>query len=366
MALFLAHSALLLWASFAAVRSVVRPLLDRLLAAVLLSWANIVATSLLLSCLHHLGAPAWFFRVSLVLAVATWLVLRRVTPGYSPLLLTLLALSLAPVAYASVRIAHTYVPNNYDSLAYHLPRAMFYMGQNTLAHFDTGNPRQIYFPLNYNLLQLFALIYHPPLQCLNFINLAAWGIAGLAIYRVGRLTALSINAALIATWLALTSTQILAQATATTNDLPTGAGLLCALVFVLRWRLTRQTRDALLAGLAAGLTIGAKLTVIFFAPPAGLILLFIAWHHWRRGELRSFALGMRAWLLPALLACIFASPFALINLAEKGEWINQTYNFTLNRPFSVASAAQTTEAFLLQLFQSRSTASPTTCASHSS
>ncbi len=363
MALLLAHTIILLWVAHATARRLLRTRAERILATALLAWGNLVATSLLLSCLHRLGEPAWFFRTSLLLAGATWLLLRRVPPEPAPvaappaadgkpgqLLLAAFILTLLPIAWASVRIAATYVPNNYDSLAYHLPRAMYYMGQNTLAHFDTGNPRQIYFPLNYNLLQLAGLIYSPPLQCVNFINLAAWGIAGLAVYRLCRLCAFGANAALVATWLALTSTQVLAQATATTNDLPTGAGLLCVLVFALRWRQTRLTRDALLSGLAAGLTAGSKLTVIFFVPAAGLIALALAWQHWRRGEVRAYSQGVRVWLVPTLLAFALASPFALINLAEKHEWINKTYDFTLNRPFSFACAAQTAEAYLVQLF----------------
>lgn len=363
MALYLAHTIILLGASYAAARQLFRAELERLLTAGLLLWGNIVVTSLLLAGLHRLGEPAWFFRTSLGLALVTWWLMRKVAPEPpatptpsascskpSPLMLAAFILTLAPLAYAGIRIASTYVPNNYDTLAYHLPRAMYYLGQNNLAHFDTGNPRQIYFPLNYNLLQLSGLIYSPPLQVLNFFNLAAWGAAGLALYRLCRLCAFNANAALIATWLALTSTQVLAQATATTNDLPVAAGLLCTLVYALRWRESRLTRDALFAGLAAGLSAGSKLTVVFFGPPAGLIVLGLGWQHWRRGEARRFFTAVRSWLVPGLLAFALASPFALINLAEKGEWINKTYDFTLNRPFSWASVAQTSKAYLVQLF----------------
>ncbi|MDP2136957.1 MAG: hypothetical protein Q8J74_03805, partial [Candidatus Didemnitutus sp.] len=362
MVLLLAHTICLLGASGLAAGRVVRPGIERILATLLLAWGNIVVTSLLLASLSRLGEPAWFFRTSVLLAIFTWLVLRRLrlepvqaeTPKpheqFNPWLLGAFVLTLIPLVWASLRIAGTYVPNNYDSLTYHLPRTMFYLGQDSLAHFATGNPRQIFFPFNYNLLQLCALIYSPPLQFLNFINLTAWAGAGLAVYRLARQGACSVNSALIATWLALTSTQILAQATATTNDLPTAAGLLGALVFALRWRLTRLTRDALLGGLAAGLTAGSKLTIVFFGPVAGLILLTLAWQHWRRGDVRGFFTGIKAWLLPGLLAFALASPFALINLWEKGEWINKTYDFTLNRPFSLGCVVQTSEAYLVQLF----------------
>ncbi len=361
MALFLAHTAILLWACGATACRLLRSPLDRLLAAGVLFWANLIATSLVLSGFSRLGEPGWYLRTSLALALLTWLVLRRVAPEPvpapapeapgsrpGPRVLAVFFLTLLPIAYISVRIGSTYVPNNYDSLAYHLSRAAYYLGQNNLAHFDTGNPRQIFFPFNFNLLQSFVLLYGPPFQTLNFINLAAWVAAGVAVHRLCRLSGLSAKAALVAAWLALTATQVLAQATATTNDLPTGAGLLCALVFGLRWREYRLTRDALLAGLAAGLTGGAKLTVIFFGPAAGLLVAVIFWQHARRRELPQFFRGVRAWILPAVLAGIFAAPFALINLAETGQWMNQTYNYTLNRPFSIASVFQTSEAFLLQ------------------
>lgn len=361
MVLFLAHTIILLGVAHATARRLLPAGAERILATALLAWGNLVATCLLLSGLHRLGEPAWFLGTSIALALAAWLALRRVRPEEAAgpeakegrpgrLLLAAFILTLLPLGWASLRIAATYEPNNFDSLTYHLPRSMYYLGQNSLAHFDTGNPRQTYFPFNYNLLQLAGLIYRPPLQCVTFLNLAMWGLAGLAVWRLCRRCACGANAALIATWLAITSTQVLAQATATTNDLPVGTGLLCTLVFALRWRQSRQTRDALLAGLAAGLTAGTKLTVIFFAPAAGLIILALAWQHWRRGEIRAFFSGVKAWLLPALLVFALASPFALINLAGKGRWINQTYDYTLNRPFSLACAAQTSRAYLTQLF----------------
>lgn len=362
MYLFLIHCLVLILLSFGAARHLTKQPIDRLLATILLAWGNIVASSLLLSCLHRLGEPDWFLRTSLAIALVLWLLLRRSgldlapepppSPGsrVSPLLLIAFIVTLGPIAFASIRIASTYVPNNYDSLAYHLPRAMFYLGQNTLAHFDTGNARQIYFPFNYNLLQLFALIYSPPLQCLTFINLAAWAGAGLAIFRLCRLCAFSANSALVTVWLALTSTQVLAQGTATTNDLPTATALLAALVFIFRWRHHRRSSDAWLGALGVGLAAGTKLTIVFFFPAAGLIVLALVYQHWRRGELVAGLHGVRAWLLPGMLALGLAAPFAAINLAEKGEWVSTRYDYTLNRPFSLACVAQTSEAYLVQLF----------------
>ncbi|MBA4135787.1 MAG: hypothetical protein C0518_00560 [Opitutus sp.] len=359
MALFLAHLATLACASWAAARHSVRHPIDRILAAATLAWTNIVLTSLALASFEQLGNTVWFFRTSLLLALVTWLALRWLKPEPAPLqreeipatrLLLACGLTLAPLLYVAIRVAATYEPNNYDTLTYHLPRAMYYIGQGDLAHFETGNPRQIYFPFNYNLLQLVVLLHNVPVQAINFINLFAWLTGGLALYRLCRLAALSANASLIATWLALTSTQVLAQGTATTNDLPTGVALLCALVFALRWRETSGQRFALLAGVAAGLTAGSKLTVVFFGPTGALILVVLAVQHWRDRRFAAFMRGVAAWIPAGVVALALASPFAAINLAEKGEWINKTYDFTLNRPFSVWSVLQTGSAYLIQLF----------------
>lgn len=357
---FLLHCSLLFPLCFLGARSLWSATGDRFLGTVALAWGNIVATCLILACAEGLGDRGWFFRLSLLIALGSWLVLRRVRspapPGpldpapLSRRLLIVMALALLPVAWASLRIAATYEPNNYDSLTYHLPRVMFYLGQNDFAHFATGNDRQIYFPFNFNLLQLFPLAYSAPLQTLNFVNLCFWAVAGVAVYRLARLAGFSRNASLTSSWLALTATQILAQATATTNDLPSGVGVLVTLVFILRWRHSRLWRDSLFAGLAAGLTAGSKLTILFFGPAAALIVLGLAWQHVRRGEIGAYFRAVRSWLPAAALAMAVAAPFAIINLAEKGEWINHTYDYTLNRPFSAGSVAQTTKAYFVQLF----------------
>src|SRR4051812_46072480 len=109
MALFLAHTIILLAASHGAARSLLRHSVDRLLATAMLAWGNLVFTSLLLASLHHLGGPAWFFRSSLAIALVTWWLVRRINPepvpvetggGPSPGELILFFATLAPIAYA--------------------------------------------------------------------------------------------------------------------------------------------------------------------------------------------------------------------------------------------------------------------------
>lgn len=189
---FLLHCLLLAWASLAAAWRLTPRRADRFLATTLLAWANVVVTALVLGTLHRLNEPRGFFLVSALLAALTCLlaVRRRERPAAtegedSPGRWLQLAciLALAPLAAANVMAADHYGPGNPESMTQYLPRALFYLGQGHLGHFDSGDPRQVLLPFNYNLLQVFGLVYSPPAQCLNFFNLLAWLAAG-AVFAV--------------------------------------------------------------------------------------------------------------------------------------------------------------------------------------
>ena len=156
MTLLIVHFALLAWISHATATRLVRDWSDRFLAAAMLFWGNIVLNSLLLSQIEKLGDKAWFFRCSLLLGLVTWwLVHRFATPDPTPdlppaapdesrsrLLIVAAFGSLGVILLAHLRIAWAYEPNNYDSLTYHLPRVMYYLGHNTLAQYETADIRQ--------------------------------------------------------------------------------------------------------------------------------------------------------------------------------------------------------------------------------
>jgi TM2 domain-containing membrane protein YozV len=361
MTLLLVHVSLLLLLCHAASRRLVAHVVDGIVATALLFWGNIVTACLLLSWLGHLNDSTWFFRTSLLLglallvAVRRWAVAERVTAEpdggkRSPWLIAAAAVTLLAMLAANLAIAATYEPNNYDTMTYHLPRVMYYLGHNSLAHFETADFRQVYYPFNFNLLQLLCLVYWAPLQTINFFDVATWVVVGLGVYRVARLCGCSFNGSLIAAWLTCTSTEILAQATSTILDLPTAAAFVSALVFALRWRTARRGSDALLAGLALSLSAGTKLTVIFFGPAMVLLFVVLFYQHWRRQETSGFVRGTRAWVGPALLAAALCAPFLLYNLRATGELMTHRMDFTLNKPFNPFCALQTGYGYLVQLF----------------
>lgn len=362
MTTLLIHLLLLSLLSGATARRLLPGMLDRIIAAAFIGWGNIVATGLLLSCAAKLADASWLFRVSIVLALALFLAVRKFARPVAPA--TTAAISDSPTPWligaalgtlglmlvSNLAIAASYEPNNYDSMTYHLPRVLYYLGQGSLAHFETADFRQVYYPFNFNLLQLACFAYEAPTRAVNFLNVAAWAVTGLSVFRIARLCGSSVNASLIAAWLTLTATQVLAEATSTILDLPAAAALAATMVFVLRWRDQRRATDALLAGVAASMCAGTKLTAAFFAPAAAVLFVVIAGRHWRRAALPELLTGIRAWLLPAALACVLCAPFVLFNLRATGHLMTDRMDFTLNKPFSVACALQTTKGYLVQMF----------------
>jgi hypothetical protein len=365
MTLLLAHVFGLLFVTGAFAYRLYQHPIDRTLAIALIAWANIVVTGLALSTMHRLGDPILFVRVSMLLAFLTlllvYLFMRR-EPSPNPqkhdiksdvnwLPVIAFALTMVPLVLANILIALSYPLSNYDSLTYHLPRVMFYLGQGSLAHYETENIRQIFFPFNLSLLHLAVLQHGVALEkLLTLLNVGFWIGAGTAIYRICRLASYSVGASLAATWLALTSTQILAQATATTNDLPTAAAFLMAVVFFQNWIHARRPLDALMSGLALGLAFGSKLTAVFFIPPVVVIAGLLAYRYRSSISRHVWFQQAKIWAVPITIFVILATPFAVYNMKATGHWMTDQFDFTLNKPFSFGVFWQTAKAYTLQFF----------------
>lgn len=365
MTLLLAHVFGLLFVSGVFAFRLHQNLIDRALTLVVTAWANLVVTGLVLSTTHQLGIPVLFVRASMLLALLTLLLgylfkWWESTPSKQQSVIVgeinwlpviAFALTIAPLAMANFLIAASYPPSNYDSMTYHLPRVMFYLGQGSLEHFNTENIRQIFFPFNLSLLHLAVLQHGIAFEkLLTLLNVGFWLGAGAAVYRICRLATYSIGASLAAAWLALTATQVLAQATATTNDLPTGVALLMAVVFFQKWIQERRFANAVMVGLALGLAFGSKLTVVFFMPPMVLIAGRLAYRF--RSSINRQELGRQArvWTIPLVLFLILAVPFATYNMRATGHWMTNQFDFTLNKPFSFGVFWQTAVAYTLQFF----------------
>lgn len=358
MTVFFVHLILLAGCSGVLATRIVAGWLDRVLAAFVLFWANLFITGLVLSAFHQLGEQHLYFRTSLGLALlctllTSWL-LRPAQPEpvtdtpdaeASPFASALLLVSLALAGAVSAYVGFRADPNNFDSLTYHLPRIFLYLGQGDLGHYETANARLIFFPFGASLLQMLPIIHGESVRLLSVGNCLIWLIVLIAIYRIGRECGAGPFASLLGAWMGGLATEVLAQASTTTNDLQAAAPLLVAFLFSVKWWRHRRLAHALLAGAAFGLAVSVKLTVTFFLPATAFLGAILLWRYLRSEQRLRWRRDLAHIAAAGVLAAFFVLPFLIINYAGSGQFMTHDYDYTLNRPFSLGSMVQTMGTF---------------------
>ncbi len=365
MVIFIVHLLLISFFSYKIVQRFVPEVIERILAAYLLVWTNCVVTALCLSCFSLLGDRQLYFRFSVLAALIVYGIVYKKNPypsldlkknifkffrrSYSLWDIVLFVTFLFFLC-ANIVVVLSFSPNNYDSLTYHLPRIHFYLSQGHLGHFTTVNTRMTFFPFNYQLLQLMCVTYGQPDWLINIPNLLSWILAGFAVFIVCRRVGLSVSTALLTSWIGLTSTQVLAQATATIIDLPTAVPLLIGVVFALRWLKERQLKNVVFAGIAFGLSAGSKITILFYWPVGFAIAGFIIFRIFQKKiSLQQTFQGIRHWLVAGLIAFSLSAPFLMINYYYSKQLMTSKFDFLLNKPFNLNCAIQTIYTYSLQL-----------------
>jgi hypothetical protein len=187
----------------------------------------------------------------------------------------MLAASAATIAAVNTTVALIATPNNYDSLTYHLPRIEQWIQQGSLAHFPTGDIRQIVSnPLAEMLILHFRLLADSD-QLDNLVQALAFvgSIATSAL--VARRLGASRNGQILAALYIATLPMAILQGNSTQNDLVVSFFLLAAFERLLAWRSSGRVGSAVGVAAALGLGILAKGTAYFFAAPFFLIALAI-------------------------------------------------------------------------------------------
>lgn len=206
---------------------------------------------------HVLSTQAWW-RLPLLVAV----------------LLTVIAASM------SLLVALVGAPNNPDSLAYHLPRAMWWLQEGELGSFVTSDPREVAFPPLNSYLLLISLAAPGNDLLGNLVQWSAAAVSAVMVLLMSRRAGLSRLGVLIAGILVLTIPSGITVATTTKADWLAAVWPLIALATVISRSRNRVTLPWLLVlvGLSAALAGATKATS---AVAVGVVVLLgIVWE-WR-------------------------------------------------------------------------------------
>ena len=378
------HGLILAGVSAMAVSHYRGSLAHRLTAAFLLVWFSLTVTGYALGAVGLLNNVAAFATVSVAVSLGAWRFLRRfggTTSGKTiadpapagkratfvdgAVVFTSLITAVAAVAVTLV-IALSYYPNNFDTLAYRFARVMLYLGQGTLRHLwvantggpyfpDTGlpshlDPRLSYYPLTGVFLYLPNALYGLDGRVFTLNSVLCWLAGGTAVFALSRDIAASRGGALIAAALFLLAPAALVSAASTNDDLLSGVPLAAAVLFGVRWAGSRSSVDAVLAGIAFGISFGAKLHFLFYIPAVAALGLYVLAGAGRRAAV--FATLRRhpgQVALALMLAAGLSAPALAINLWETGI-LFPPFPENMNRPFSIVSTLVNVILYTTQLF----------------
>jgi len=299
-------------------------------AALLLTLAEAIAIALLLGALGQLRlALALALQTGLVVLVY-WSVKRHGPAGADPLDPARLVLRRSwarlrenPVlALITLHAAGTELlrgilrpPLSWDSIMYHVYLAAMWFQRHDFSPFPARHPLGFYelMPANGSLwLWWWMAPSHSELY-LGLATTLEWVLLGLAVGAFARELGARRHWP-IASFLTLLTPTVVRFVAAQYVDVAVGAFLVSGTCFALRWLRSARTTDAVLVGVAAGLTAGTKVLALPSAAALGgmtlLLALLVARGDWRR--------RIPQLLVMALLAAALGGYFYARNLVLGG------------------------------------------------
>jgi hypothetical protein len=296
---------------------------DFLLAAWLLAFAEVVVVMLLLSPGHWLSRTNLLYALYAVWAGALlvwWGLGTPKPPPFRPvlgelrealrdrLLLVLAVAVTGAFGYVAALILFT-APNDYDALWYHLARAAFWKQQHAVAYIPGVNDARMNgFPPNAEIGNGFTMILSQTDRFVGFVQLSSLAVTMVSIAGMARRIGLSARQGLFGALLFATLPVVILQSATALNDLVFCACLACCAYFLL----TGTTLGFGLAALGLGLAIGTKITALLALPVLAIV--------------GAFLYPRRRW--PALVlvgigGILIGSYWYIVNLVETGRWDGQ-------------------------------------------
>jgi hypothetical protein len=298
---FAAALGLLVVAAFACAFALRLSVTGTLLAAYLFATAEVVAVAEALSPFHAIGVAGYLSGETVIAAAALtwWLragsprpslprITRSVLLGH-PLLLVLGAAVGAALALELV-LATTSVPNEWDSLTYHMSRVAAWYQHGSLGPFTSHTLRESVFPINAELQVLFTVVLTGTDRLSGLPQFLAELTSIVAIFGIARRLGFKRSEATFASLLFATFAQVALEATTPQNDLVVTALVLACVYFVLGAR----RNEVMLAAASLALAFGTKFTAFYAVP---VVLVVAMWAQPRRRLVEAaaaFALAFAA------------------------------------------------------------------------
>ena len=307
-----------------------------LLAGYLLASAELVVLGEALSLLGAVGAAGYAAGEALLLGgvIVAWHLRGRPRPPLPEVdlaaglrrhpILTALGTVVGGALVYQLFIAVATPPNNWDSMSYHLPRAVEWLQRGRIEYVpDAATERMNALQPVGELEILWTLAFMDGDAAAALPQLVA-GLASLVgVYAIARRLGFGRPDSLFASLLTATLTQVALQSVTTQNDLLVASFVTASAALVLG----RSRTEVVFAGLALGLALGTKLTAAYAVPiPFALAVIALP----RRRLAECVAAGVAAFALVGSYGYV-------LNLAETGRLLGDPSVTEQYRPTQITA-----------------------------
>ncbi len=203
----------------------------------------------------------------------------------------------------------------YDSLSYHFNRALEWVSQGSLAHFDIADDRNINMAINSEVLYTWFLTFFPKNMFIRFFTFVDYIFALVVLSSFLEVNGFSMRKRLWSLFLFTSIAGVTVGASGVETNIMIGA-LALAGVTLFQVGVKKSLLSPLyFSSLAFALGVGAKTSIFFMLPAVAIILLYFIYQHQRKSFMRYLFVFVGFSILNFIL---FASYNYVLNFIEFG------------------------------------------------
>lgn len=205
-------------------------------------------------------------------AVVTW---YKEAEQFHKILLSPMVAAVLFSAIFNLIIMRYSVPHNWDSMAYHLARAAYYLQQGNLEYFNANYWAQVVHPKNSTILLIYSLLVSDGNEKVTqLIQYASYWVFVCSIYGISRKIGLNTTQSIFSALVSALLIEGILQATTTQNDMIIAAYFGIATYCLFAFRENRNWIYPFMTGLGVGLAIGTKASSLLVLPSVALIAVY--------------------------------------------------------------------------------------------
>jgi 4-amino-4-deoxy-L-arabinose transferase-like glycosyltransferase len=195
---------------------------------------------------------------------------NKLSSLYLPILLAAVALIYLYHAFLILYVP----PNNVDSVSTHMSRVGFWLQFGSYFPWETPKTMQIIYPVNAQLQMFWSVLFTQSDRFVGFVQWLAAVFSAIAVVGLARLYGANRKQALFSGLVFLSLPAIVLQSTTTQNDLAICVLFILLVYFFFNFIKTRQYTSLIFSGMALGLAVGTKQTMLFLLLPLIILVLY--------------------------------------------------------------------------------------------